>query len=280
MKKNRTIEIITGILVVVLLVGGFFLLGGPKKTVAPIPSIAPDATSTPAIIIYSPKNEEVVSSPSIVVSGIARVFENSLMIRIRSAENEVLIEEPIMADAPDAGQYGDFNYTFTLSKNVLPNEKLFIDAFEYSAKDGTQINTTTVAIYVTHYQTTTIKTYFSNNKLDPQISCTAVFEVQRVIPYTQAVGTAALEELIKGPTKEETELGYYSSIPTQTKLKSLRIEHSTAYADFDQNLDKNIGGSCKVSAMRAQITETLKQFPTVQNVVISVNGNIDEALQP
>jgi hypothetical protein len=35
-----------------------------------------------------------------------------------------------------------------------------------------------------------------------------------------------------------------------------------------------------VEAARAQIESTLKQFPTVSRVEISVEGNIDEALQP
>ncbi len=237
-------------------------------------------TRAPAIIIYSPTNEQIVSDAVITVTGIARVFESSLMVRVRTSTTTVLVEEPVMADAPDVGQYGEFNYTFTLSKNVVPGEKVYIDAFEYSAKDGTQINLATVIIYITHRQTTTVKTYFNNDRLDPAITCTNVFEVQRVIPYTQSVGQAAINELLMGPIEKEPGLGYYTNIPTGTRIKSLRIENGTAYADFDENLDKNIGGSCRMSAIRAQITETLKQFPTVQNVIISVNGNSAEALQP
>jgi len=35
-----------------------------------------------------------------------------------------------------------------------------------------------------------------------------------------------------------------------------------------------------VTAIRAQITETLKQFPTVENVVISIDGRTEDILQP
>jgi len=41
-----------------------------------------------------------------------------------------------------------------------------------------------------------------------------------------------------------------------------------------------VAGSCRVGAIRAQIEETLKQFPTVQNVIISVNGNTENILEP
>jgi spore germination protein GerM len=45
-------------------------------------------------------------------------------------------------------------------------------------------------------------------------------------------------------------------------------------------MDYQMGGSCRVTAIRAQITQTLEQFSTIKNVIISVNGSVDEALQP
>jgi spore germination protein GerM len=40
------------------------------------------------------------------------------------------------------------------------------------------------------------------------------------------------------------------------------------------------GGSCKISAIRAQIERTLMPFPGVESVVISVEGDVAGALQP
>ncbi|MBU3925210.1 GerMN domain-containing protein, partial [Patescibacteria group bacterium] len=53
-----------------------------------------------------------------------------------------------------------------------------------------------------------------------------------------------------------------------------------AKVDFDERLEFQAGGSCRVAAIRAEITETLKQFPTVNNVVISINGRTEDILQP
>jgi spore germination protein GerM len=53
-----------------------------------------------------------------------------------------------------------------------------------------------------------------------------------------------------------------------------------AKVDFDKQIEYQLGGSCRVSALRSQIEETLKQFPTVHKVIISVDGRIDDALQP
>ena len=50
--------------------------------------------------------------------------------------------------------------------------------------------------------------------------------------------------------------------------------------DFDAQLEEGMGGSCRVSAVRAQITETLLQFSEARNVVISVDGRIEDILQP
>lgn len=280
---NRTIEIVAGIAVVVLLVVGFVLLSQPKELPTSQNSPQPSASVFPtdaAITIESPQNESVINNPTITVRGRARVFENQFMIRVRATDNTILLEEPVTTDAPDAGVYGSFRFTFTLSKNILPSEKVYIDAFEYSAKDGSRIHMTTVGIYVTHQQTTTVRIYFPNSQLDQSMSCSKVFPLERVIPYTQAVGQTTLAELLKGPTQKETSLGYATHIPQGTTVKKLRIEKGVAYVDFSEQLDKNIAGSCTVSAIRSQITETLKQFPTVQEVIISVNGNSTEILQP
>ena len=125
-----------------------------------------------------------------------------------------------------------------------------------------------------------VKLYFSNSKMDPEYSCNKVFSIDRSIFKTQSVARAALEELLKGPAETEKSAGFFTSINPGVKIQSLRIENGTAYVDFDEQLEKAIGGSCKVSAIRAEIVQTLQQFPTVKNVVISINGRVDDILQP
>jgi spore germination protein GerM len=51
-------------------------------------------------------------------------------------------------------------------------------------------------------------------------------------------------------------------------------------ADFNERLEYQVGGSCRVSAIRAQISETLKQFPTIKDVIILINGRKEDVLQP
>lgn len=122
---------------------------------------------------------------------------------------------------------------------------------------------------------------FPNSKLYPNmVTCSRVFETKRTITETTAVGTAALEELFKGPTDQEKKDGYFTNIPAGVKIQKLTIENGVAKVDLSNELQQGVGGSCRVDSIRAQITETLKQFPTVQSVIISINGKTEDILQP
>jgi len=129
-------------------------------------------------------------------------------------------------------------------------------------------------------RTTGIRIFFSNNNLDKAITCEKAFPVERQVARTTAIARAALEELLKGPSQGELAQGFYTSINPNVKIQKLTIEGGTAKVDFDETLEKNMGGSCRASVIRTQIAETLKQFSTVKNVIISINGRIEDILQP
>lgn len=126
----------------------------------------------------------------------------------------------------------------------------------------------------------TLKVYFNNSRLDPDISCNKVFSVDREVKETLAVARAAMNELILGPTLIEREAGYFSSFDSNVQIKSINIENGVARVDFNEGLEKNIGGSCQVAAIVAQINSTLKQFSSIKTVVISINGRSEGILQP
>ncbi|MEK7213183.1 MAG: GerMN domain-containing protein [Patescibacteria group bacterium] len=125
-----------------------------------------------------------------------------------------------------------------------------------------------------------VKAFFSNNNLDPEVTCVKVFPVDREILKTPAVGLAALRELIAGPTSAEKRMGYGTVINPGVVVQKLTIESGVASVDFNEELERQVGGSCRVSAIRAQIEETLKQFSTVKEVIISINGRTQDILQP
>lgn len=139
-----------------------------------------------------------------------------------------------------------------------------------------------------------IQVYFAHTSLANEATC--VKPVTRTIAYTLAVGRAAIEELLRGPTLDEQEAGFWSAIPgpdqvaafrervghggDRVRLNSLRIVDDVAYVDFSGEMEAHGGGSARVMCLRQQIVRTLKQFPTVQEVVISVEGCSEDVLQP
>lgn len=126
----------------------------------------------------------------------------------------------------------------------------------------------------------TIQVFFCNSALDPGFKGEKTFAIRRVVPKRQAVARAALEELLKGLTEEEKASGYFTCINPDVKIQKLLIINGVARVDFDKQIEFQVGGSARVSAIRSQITQTLKQFPTVEKVIISVDGRTADILQP
>lgn len=129
--------------------------------------------------------------------------------------------------------------------------------------------------------TISILVYFGNTVKDPNAeNCQKVYAISRKVVKTEAVGRAALLELLKGTTSAEEDKGYISSIPSGVTINSLSISKGVAYVDFNEKLGEGVGGTCLVDRIRGQITQTLKQFSTVDKVVISINGESEAILQP
>lgn len=126
----------------------------------------------------------------------------------------------------------------------------------------------------------TLKSYFNNSKKDPSNNCEDVFAVNRIVPKTQAVARAALDELLKGVMPSEKDDGFTTQINRGVEIQKLTIENGVAKVDFNEQLEFGVAGSCRVLGIRAQIEETLKQFPTINDVEISINGKSEGILQP
>ncbi|OGY48419.1 MAG: hypothetical protein A2663_01680 [Candidatus Buchananbacteria bacterium RIFCSPHIGHO2_01_FULL_46_12] len=231
------------------------------------------------IIVFNPRKDEEITLP-FTIKGQARVFENTLNYRLKDSAGKILATGIINAQSPDMGQFGDFSLGISDLYQKPTDNNVILEVFDYSAKDGSVIDLNTIPLKLTLPETTTLKIFFNNDKLDPEISCIKVFPVTRIIAKTPTVGQAALELLLTGTSPEEYESGYRTSLNSGVKLNSLKIENGIATADFNETLQFQVGGSCRVGAISAQIRETLKQFPTVKDVVISIDGRSEDVLQP
>ena len=128
----------------------------------------------------------------------------------------------------------------------------------------------------------TVRIFLSDSNFvnEPYFDCSRTIAVERQVPETLAVGKTAIESLLRGATDQEINQGFVSSISPGVRIQSLNIENGVAEVDFNEQLEFQVGGSCRVTAIRAQITETLKQFSTIDSVVISINGRTEDILQP
>lgn len=136
-----------------------------------------------------------------------------------------------------------------------------------------------VSVFAQKEKTMTIKVYFGDSNNNPNIEdCSKVKAVYRKVPKTKAVARAALNELFKGPTKEEKEAGLFSWFSSDSKhiLKNITIKNGNAYVDFDKWITENMGNattSCGGANFISEIETTLKQFPTVKKVFYAIEKN-------
>jgi hypothetical protein len=95
--------------------------------------------------------------------------------------------------------------------------------------------------------------------------------VRRVVPQTEAVGRATLEQLFAGPAANDAGAGLASTVPTGTRLLGLEIANGIATVNVSAEFESG-GGTLSMQTRLAQVVFTLTQFPTVQSVVFQVEG--------
>jgi hypothetical protein len=247
----------------------------PSSSTAPLTSQS--ALSNQNVIITSPTVNAVVTNP-ITLTGKNRAFEGSFQYVLRDTSGKIWFQSTGQAGAPDENYYRDFSVKIPVTAGA-PRD-LIIEVFEYSAMDGSIINLARVPVRLSTLDTTTVQVYLHNRRLNGNDVCDVVFPVNRTVIKTNEPAYLSLYELLRGPIGSDKDNQYYTSIPEGVKINSLKIVNGIAYADFDATLEYQVGGSCRVQAIRTQITNTLKQFTSVRNVIISVNGRVDDALQP
>ncbi|MFZ2414641.1 MAG: GerMN domain-containing protein [Minisyncoccia bacterium] len=257
----------------------------------------------PNILIYSPTSGTKISN-YFIVKGFARVFENTFSIRLKDAvSNTLYFEKSFMTKTGELGQYGEINHAISLGEaatDINDKASLILEVFEYSAKDGLEVNKVSVPLIFSKPFTSTtkvsggptttmngveetVKIYFNNNKLDPEISCNKVFPVERKLIINDDFDRTVrlvLEQLLFGPNQTEITDNYSTSLPVNVKINKTNLVDGELTVDFDNQLQAGIGGSCRVSAIRTQITKTLMDLPGVDSVIISIDGNIKDILQP
>lgn len=237
------------------------------------------------IMVETPRPGQLVSSP-LTIKGKARgnwYFEASFPTRLIDANGKVLGFMPIQAKGDwMTTEFVPFVGTLNFDTPLTKTGTLILQKDNPSGlpENADELR---IPIIFNDFDSsvgakTSVKVFFGNS--EQYAECAETKSVTREVPNTVAIGESSIEELLKGPTTIEKSEGFSTALNSDVKLNSLIISNGTARVDFDSGLNDNVAGSCRVLAIRAQIENTLKQFSTVQNVVISVDGKKENILEP
>jgi hypothetical protein len=113
-----------------------------------------------------------------------------------------------------------------------------------------------------------------NGQSGQMIGCgDSLVPVQVEIPRSQAVLKASLEKLLSIRTQYYGESGLYNALyQSDLQLESVTLDGGKAVIKLTGIL--MLGGECDDPRVAAQLDATARQFPTVSEVVIYVNGRL------
>lgn len=239
-------------------------------------------SSTPVTLLY---NANALSKP--YLTGPAKVtgsmpsswyFEASAFLVLKDANEKILYEGPLKAEG-EWTKPGLIPFEANLIFDTPSTATGFL-VLQNDNPSGIPENQMSETYQVTFWPT--VNVYFNDPVADPNMhDCRKVYSAERYTKPTAGVARAALEELLKGPNaSSKFERNFITNINSGVVIQKLTIEDGVAKVDFSKELEANVGGSCKVVAIRSQIENTLKQFPTVKSVVISIDGRSENILQP
>ena len=205
----------------------------------------------------------------LVVRGRARTFENTVQVRARDTAGGVLAEV-FTTSAGEMGHHNPYEARVWLVRD--PGARVTIEAFEYSANDGSvrSLVSRTVPVPAARIPVTIVF---------PGPDCDATVAVTRRVPRGVGVAQLLMHALVAGPGAEEQAMGASSAFPAGSRVESVILRDGVVTVDFNERL-QNVGGSCAARAIRAAVSATLTRLPGVREVRVTAGGSEALALQP
>jgi hypothetical protein len=221
---------------------------------------------TPAQEIYI---DSVAGTNPLIVTGRARTFENTVQVRARDAKGDIIVEN-FETSVGEMGHHNPFTANLWLVRD--PGPYVTVEAFEYSANDGSVRSLTSKRVDVAAAR-------IPLTLLLPTTECTRTMPFTRRIPRTVATARLLVEMLVAGPDSAEVAAGATAVFPRGSRVRSVVLRDGELAVDFNERL-QNVGGSCAAQAIRAAVEQTLLRLPAVKRIVITAAGSRELALQP
>src|SRR5688572_28251832 len=115
----------------------------PSRTTGTSSSDFPATAAEPNVRIEEPSG--TIRANPVKVRGQARTFENNVVIRVLDQRGETIVETFTTASG-EMGTFSPFEKDIFLVRD--PGKELTVEAFEYSAKDGSIVNRDSVTLPV------------------------------------------------------------------------------------------------------------------------------------
>ena len=262
-----------------------------EETSTPATNVAPGqvAVMNSDVIVTSPLSSNTVASP-LTVEGRTRLKSGVIFLVMKDAVNQVMATSSI-AIADSIEEWSPYRGTIAFPTPFSQNGWLEVYTIR-SQEEGVR-DLVRLPVAFQDFKSPIVKVYFQNSEGDPNFTdCSIVYPVERTVTVTDQSNLAsqlvdaALSNLLAGPTEADKNNGFISQLPAEgVVVQKIEVTKDPAgknifRVDFNQSLQQGVAGSCRVTGIRAQITQTLKQFAGVDDVVISIDGKTDEILQP
>ncbi|MFH1444150.1 MAG: GerMN domain-containing protein [Candidatus Peregrinibacteria bacterium] len=229
--------------------------------------------------IIEPHVDQAVALP-LVIAGDVRVGSGTTaQLLLADHDGFALVEDAIHLSKALSGQVLPFRTTVTFPRPMGTGGTLHVSLLSHN---GSTIEDVRIPVRFLPSATVEIKAFFSNSERDPETQyCDVSYPVARRVTLDEDLLTASLHELLRGPTISEQRQHFSTNLPEGVEIRALRKDDGHVMVTFTQALLKGTAGSCRVQAIRSQIERTLKQFSSVNDVTITVEGIPDEeVLQP
>jgi germination protein M len=117
----------------------------------------------------------------------------------------------------------------------------------------------------------TYEVWFQRTEMRSGVAEPTLHVVHRTRAATEAIGAAAVTDLLAGPTDREETGDVATGVPAGTQLLGLDIGGGVATVDLSSEFESG-GGSLSMQMRLAQVVYTLTQFPTVDGVRFHLDG--------
>lgn len=264
-----------------LAVGAIFYQSWLKKKSSENPDNNSQVGKVENLVLESPKAGDVLDG-KVVIKGTAKgwFFEGSFPYYLKDSDGNIISAGPIqlkgewMTAEPVA-------FDQTIEFFTDKTEGVLVLQKDNPSDDRSLDEQIEIPVKFVPGEAMTVSAFFGNTIYNPnQIDCEKVYPVERKVKKDPKTATSALRELLKGPTLTESKEGFISSLNMGIELNKITVANGEVKVDFNSVLGEGVAGSCRVGQIRAQIESTLKQFPTITSVVISIDGVSEGILQP